>query len=112
MAEQTAVNRQVTGSSPVMPANLKENAMYNLVRAWRTFRNKCKYKNSPNAVKAEIMDMVMTCLFKDTKILVRELDNYEGVVDYYADSTGKVSITLASGIKIVVNTTIENVNLD
>lgn len=82
-----------------------------ILRSFRVIRNKIKYKNSPVAIKSAILSIVNQNLFRCPQALLKELDDFEGVIDYNYDSKGNFECVLASGTKIKVTTTVTEVVL-
>lgn len=82
--------------------------MYKLARAFKVFKNKWKYKNSPLAIKQDIQTIVNKYLLKQPLALIEELEEFEGVVDYNYDSKGNFEAILAGGAKINIKCSIVN----
>lgn len=85
--------------------------MYRLVRAWKVWRNKNKYKNSPESIKQSIYEIITTKLFKQPQECLRALDEFEGIVSYDYDSKGNFEAVLASGTKIKVCVTLTTIEI-
>lgn len=83
--------------------------LYNLLRAFRVTKNKLRYKFSPDAIKADIQMIVNDCVLEHPSMLVKALDDFEGVVDYNYDAKGNFHAVLASGAEIKVTTEITGV---
>lgn len=82
-----------------------------IIRQFKIFRNKVRYKNSPTAIKSAILEIINRNLFKCTHNLLRELDDFEGIIDYNCDAKGNFECVLASGTKIKVTTDLTTVEL-
>ena len=80
--------------------------MYKIARAFKVFKNRWKYKNSPAAIKQDIQTIVNSHLLRNPLSLIKDLEEFEGVVEYDYNAKGCFEATLAGGSKVRITCTI------